>query len=133
MIMSTNEFLILVDQEDKVSQERLRLEPAPEAVWKDVLINYPPLKRIVTQNKVLPLSILYLLAGDADPLIRFDIARKRSLPIELFKLLSEDSDESVRATVARNPKAPLNIVKRLAEDTSSFVSCAARERLGDQP
>jgi hypothetical protein len=129
MIASAAEFHRLRTSNQPEEYRRAAIEAADEAVWLDIITNYPDMRFWVAQNKTVPLGILRLLARDRDPEVRIMMAMKRKLDLELFDLLSRDQDPAVRRRIALNPKVPLQVLNRLAGDEETFVANAAIERL----
>jgi hypothetical protein len=129
MIASAAEFHRLRTSNQPEEYRRAAIEAADEAVWLDIITNYPDMCFWVAQNKTVPLSILRLLARDKDSEVRIMMAMKRKLDLELFNLLSRDQDPAVRRRIALNPKVPLEVLNRLAGDEETFVANAAIERL----
>lgn len=129
MIESFEEFEAIVAKEDEASRARLRNDTIPAIVWTEVIENHPELKRALTLNKTLEMAAIRLLAADADPAIRCDMADLRRLPTDLFETLANDEDESVRARIAWNKKTPEAVLRKLAEDSSPMVSTVAKEQL----
>lgn len=106
MISSAQEFAELRERNDP----RAAHDDAPEAVWQDVLRQFPAFKEWVVRNKKIPISILCDLADDPDPRIRVEIATKRKCPPSLLERLACDAEESVRLRVAHNAKTPLHFI-----------------------
>lgn len=129
MLQSAEEFVILRTSDNPAEYHRAAHDEAPEAVWLDTIRRFPDMKIWVVRNKTVPLSMLYVLASDADPHVRWEVATKRKLDAHLFDLLSRDPDEGVRHCLACNRKIPLAVLQRLAADDSPFVRDVAVERL----
>jgi hypothetical protein len=124
MISSAKEFIDLRQDNDRRATHDL----ANEAVWLDIISQYPNYKEWVIHNKTVPLTILRLLAKDADARVRSVVAMKRKCDTELLELLARDSDEGVRHQVACNKKTPQYILDRLRNDASPLVAEAAKGR-----
>ena len=77
-----------------------------EAIWQQVIAEHPEIKIWVVRNKTVPLSMLRILATDADTSVRWEVAGKRKLDDALFEALCADRDESVRRVVLTNAKCP---------------------------
>ena len=116
MIASAEEFARLRVNKDPAEQARATHEAADESVRRAVIADYPELKIWVVRNKTIPLEILRLLAIDADPRVRSEVATKRKLDDALFATLAKDSDESVRRAVALNAKCPAEIKESQNDD-----------------
>lgn len=129
MIDSLSHFVSLVEKDTDKARASLRGSEAMESVWIEILEARPDLVRVVTLNKLLPDSILRLLAKHPDSDVRTDVANKRRLPHDVFELLALDDDESVRARIAWNKKTPVEVLERLANDEEKIVSDPARNRL----
>ncbi len=129
MISSAEEFVRLRSSELPEEYWRAAHEEASEVVWLDVIARFPDMRKWVAQNKTVPLSMLEILARDADVSVRCMVAAKRKLSPVLFDLLSQDSEGTVRSRIANNKKAPLHILKRLLDDPEAFIRKAALKRL----
>jgi len=129
MIDSADEFRRLRTSEDHQEQRRAALEPTTEEIWIEVIERFPEMREWVAINKTVPVSILRVLATDADARVRSTVATKRKLNRELFELLARDPDDSVRDRVAWNPKVPADLLALLAQDSVEFVASSARERI----
>ncbi len=106
MISSAEEFARLRVSDDPAEQARATHEAANEKIWRAVVTDHPDLKIWVARNKSVQLEILRLLAADADPCVRREVAAKRKLDFALFAALAKDHDESVRRAVALNANCP---------------------------
>jgi hypothetical protein len=100
VIESAEEFVRLRSSEDPEEYGLAAIEPAPEAVWLEVIARFPEMRPWVAHNKTVPLSILKILADDEDADVRAAVASKRKLSDELFIRLARDTDEGVRARIA---------------------------------
>jgi hypothetical protein len=129
MIESADEFIRLRDSSDPAEYERAAHDQAPEDVWLDVIQRFPKYRFWVAQNKTVPISILQILATDADERVRWMVARKRKLPSDLVTLLASDSSESVRAATARHRKASPEVLTALSDDPSPIVREIAIRRM----
>lgn len=129
MINSAEEFVHLRSSELPEEYWRAAHEEAPEAVWLDVIARFPDMRKWVAHNKTVPLSMLEILARDADVAVRCMVAAKRKLSPALFDLLSQDSEGRVRSSIANNRKVPMHILKRLADDPEAFIREGALKRL----
>lgn len=127
-IESAEEFVRLRTSEDPHDYRRAASEDAAESVWREVVAGNAEMRFWVAQNKSVPLSILRLLAVDADPRVRSMVAAKRKLDAALCAVLVQDRDESVRARLARNPNLPDVIVEQLRWDDSALVRAAVDSR-----
>jgi hypothetical protein len=109
MIPSAQEFSRLLESADPAEQARARHESADEAVWQQVIADYPDLQIWVVRNKTVPLSILRILARSRNVHVRREVAGKRKLDEALFGQLAHNDDESVRFALLNNPKCPAHI------------------------
>jgi hypothetical protein len=121
MIDSAEEFVTLRTSERQDEYLRAATEPAPIAVWFEVIDRYPEMKRWVAHNKTIPIEILEVLARAPDPDIRMAVAMKNKLTESLFAILAEDQDYSVRQRIVYNKNAPLHIVLKLAENPANHI------------
>jgi hypothetical protein len=132
VIASAEEFVALRTSDDLGEQARATHEPAPEAVWLDVIARFPDMRPWVVHNKTVPLAILHLLADDPDPDVRWWVATKRKADSDLLDKLSRDPNDGVRARVACNRSTPLWLLERLAADPSEDVAEGARNQLAER-
>jgi hypothetical protein len=130
MIESAAEFIRLRSSDDPDEYRRAAHEPAPLAVWRELVEHHPAMRFWVVHNKQVPLEILRLLAEDPDPRVRSMVADKRKLDQATFEVLAGDADAAVRARVARNAKAPTGVLERLAGDPEPLVRDAVAARTG---
>lgn len=114
MIKTAQEFLRLVDSEDKADRWRARIDEAAEELWSEVLMIAPDYVGSVALNKRLPDAILRVLATDPNDRIRGIVAMKRRLPSDVFQMLADDASELVRITIAKNPRTPTSALRKLA-------------------
>lgn len=122
MISSAKEFIDLRQDNDP----RATHDSAHEAVWLEIINQYPNYNEWVVHNKNVPVSILRLLAKDPDARVRSVVAMKRKCDKGLFELLARDADDNVRHQVACNKKTPQYILDWLRNDSSGMVAEAAR-------
>lgn len=129
MIATAEEFVAL--RESSAQEEYLRAarDNAPIAVWRDVIVRFPSMRRWVALNKTVPTEIMEVLAGETDPEVRRTVAMTNRLPLHLIVHLSRDPAECVRLRIACNRKAPIDVLKTLSADASVDVSNAALGRL----
>jgi hypothetical protein len=132
VISTAEEFVRLRESEIEAEYQRAAHEPAPVAVWLEVIAKYPTMRSWVALNKTVPLEILEVLAKDSDADVRFTVALKRKLSPELFELLARDPSESVRERIACNAKAPLHVLEKLAKDEVAFVAEAAEKKVRER-
>ena len=131
MIHSAEEFVRLRLSSQPAEYHRAAHEEAPEAVWFRIIECYPELRQWVAHNKTVPISILAVLADDADATVRCTVAEKRTLTFTLRHKLAHDPDASVRARLAHNRKCEKVILELLATDQEALVrvgtarSCAS--------
>lgn len=128
-IESSDEFLKILDDDEKMQSDRSRFCHAAEAVWLQILDDYPHLKKWVAWNKTIPDKILNTLSEDNDSEVRWWIASRRRLSSDLLEKFSTDDSSSIRERIARNPFTPRHILERLSDDEEDHVASTARERL----
>jgi hypothetical protein len=129
MIQSAEEFVRLRSSKDVRTWLSAYSEPAPEAVWMDVIARHPELKGDVASNRTAPDSIVRLLAADPDHGVRAVVSRRSDLPADLIERLSQDRDDGVRWTIAGNLRTAAAVRERLALDGSPKVADRARQIL----
>ena len=130
MIESASEFVRLRLSENREEYSRAANDAAPVEVWTEVIAAHPDMREWVAHNKTVPISILELLAADANPSVRQAVATKRKLTRQLFEALTRDPDDSVRARIAHNAKVPADLLQKLCSDAVPHVAEAARSRVG---
>ncbi len=116
MIESAAEFARLRMSDDPAEQARATHDAAEEGVWRAVIVHTPELKIWIARNKSVQMEILHLLAADADPRVRREVAAKRKLDLALFVALANDPDESVRRAIALNAKCPARIKEGMNDE-----------------
>ena len=131
MIESSAEFLRLVESSEPADRKRAAWEPAPDAVWHEVLERHPGLHFAVAHNRTVPESVLVLLLDAEDWRVRDRIAAKNACSPLLLEMLSHDRHDAVAATVAAHPHTPEPVLRRLAEHSWAKVRDRARARLND--
>ncbi|MBW3570986.1 MAG: HEAT repeat domain-containing protein [Gemmatimonadetes bacterium] len=131
MIETAEEFVRLRTSDDPAEYRRAAADPAPQAVWFELVERYPEMRFWVAQNKTVPHSVLERLAADPDPDVRSMVARKRKLQPALMARLADDPNDGVRHGVVCNASCPPDILRRLASDRWSTVAEEARARLED--
>jgi hypothetical protein len=129
VIATAAEFVRLRTSEDPSEYGRAAHEEAADAVWLEVIRDFPEMRTWVAHNKTVPLSILEILSRDPSAAVRSAVADKRKLTTELRQVLSRDSDAGVRARVAHNAKCEREILEALAHDEEVIVRSAAAEKL----
>jgi hypothetical protein len=129
MINSAEEFIALRLSNDPEMYNKSAHDSASVEVWRDVIADYPNMKRWVAHNKTVPLDILRILADDPDPDVRMTVAMKRKCDAALFEKLANDPHMSVRLAVAFNAKTPKEILQRLSRDSLERVAEIAAARL----
>jgi hypothetical protein len=105
-----------------------REEALPE-VWLQDIAASPDMRFWVAQNKMVPVRILEILAGDPDATVRGMVASKRKLPEELQILLAGDPDGGVRDRLANNAKATIAALQKIAEGATGIAAKNAARRL----
>lgn len=131
MIDSAEEFVRLRNSELKEEYDRAAREEAPDAVWKELIQQYPDMKIWVVGNKTVPVFILELLSRDEDTSVRDAVARKRKTPPEVLARLARDDDSGIRYAVVCNRKTPPEICEVLLNDEWDVVAAKARQRLDE--
>ncbi len=131
MIDSVDEFIRLRGSSDSRDYRRSVTDEAPEQVWLDIVREHPGERVGVVQNKTVPLSVLHVLAVDADPRVRFMVAMKRKLTPEILDILALDTDESVRMQVARHRNTSAASLQMLLDDEWGEIRDHVRSRLDD--
>ena len=132
MSPTADEFVRLRASTTPADYLRAANEDATDSVWLEVVQQHPEMRFWVAQSKTVPVSILQLLAADADSKVRSMVAMKNKLTPELFDLLSRDDDPGVRERIARNKRCPVSLLKRLSSDVDELVALAARDRLSQE-
>lgn len=131
MITSAQEFVRLRESEDMDEQRRAGHEPAPLAVWLEVIRDYPHKKEWVAYNKTVPIEILEMLSKDRNSRVRDAVAMKNKLTRELMETLSRDRASSVRHSIACNKNVPREVLMVLAQDPVPEIAAIAVKRLSD--
>lgn len=129
MIESAEEFVELTKSDDPTVQRRAIGYSAPEHVWLDIVDRYPQMRLWVARNKMVPDTILRILAGDKDDGVRAAVATRVTAKVDTLTLLARDPIPDVRERVARNPKASREMLEELVRDKEDSVSVAARETI----
>jgi hypothetical protein len=129
MIESAEQFVTLRKSDEPEEYRRAAHDNATDEVWLEVIAKYPEMRAWVAHNKTVPVHILRLLAGDAEPTVRATVAAVRRLDPATFELLASDPDAGVRGRIALNAKAPQAVLARLANDSISEVAASAQRRL----
>jgi hypothetical protein len=129
LIKSAQEFIRLRTSELPEDYLRAAREEAPDAVWRELVVDHPEMRQWVAHNKTVPVEILELLHADSSAEVRWTVARKRKLPERLQQALAADSEASVRHALAYNAKLAHAVLQKLASDREPFVREAAMRRL----
>jgi hypothetical protein len=129
MISSAQEFVELRTSDDPSLYNRAARDTASEEVWLEVIRQHPEMKEWVAHNKTVPLTILAILADDADSKVRHMVAMKRKLSLELFEKLARDPDYSVRQRIAYNAKTPVSVLRHLCDDSEPEIASIAQGRI----
>lgn len=132
MISSFADYIQYIESEDNSIFRRAISEAVSEEVLLQVIEKRPDLKTWVISNKLVPESVLILLANDEDQDVRYKVATKRKTPLPILERLADDSVESVRRAVTHNAKASKHILEKLAQDTAPEVAEKANLRLRQQ-
>lgn len=123
------QFASLAHDADPNTRKRALQVTAPENVWFEIVKEFPGLKRTLSLNKTLPVTVLKQLAADDDPQVRSTVARKRKLPPDVLEELASDIDSGVRLAVVFHPRCPRYVLERLTTDAWEEVASKARARL----
>lgn len=126
MICNIDEYLNLVNSEDKEDTNRTINEELSSELILEIIKNYPGKKSWLAHNKHLPVSVLRLLALDENDDVRFTIAMKKKCDRHIFEILMKDPNFSVRMAVVRNNKLPIDLLKLLAFDKENEISEEAK-------
>lgn len=129
MISSAREFIRLRTSSRPDDQERATKDSASDAVWVEVIEQYPEMRSWVAHNKTVSVAVLTMLSTVRDVSVRRAVARKRKLPHELLETLAADADEGVRLAVASNRSTPASVLRKLLRDPWRRVAEVAHERL----
>jgi hypothetical protein len=140
MINTVEEFIRLRDSEKPEEYNRANYDFLPDEVAFEIIEKYPEYKEWVGINSSISLKVLYRLAEDEDPDVRWHIAslhaftgeKVHTLDRYLLDKLSRDQDESVRQRVAYHPDTPVDILERLTHDLWKNCAEAAREKLAQR-
>lgn len=132
MIQTAAKFVQLRTSNDPADQARASHDEAAEEVWLDLIRSHPEMRRWVAHNKTVPDRILTLLARDADPAVRWEVAGKRRATADLLRVLALDDDDTVRVRVARNPRTGIEELRALVADRSWVVREAAEFALASR-
>ncbi len=131
MIKSAEEFVRLRMSEIPEEYNRAALEEAESDVWKQVISDYPDMRKWVAHNKSIPDEIIRVLVFDKDWSVRHTLARKRKTPLDVLEILAKDVDEVVRHSVAAHARTSPEILKTMLNDKWSVVADIAKERLAE--
>ncbi|MDX6307400.1 MAG: hypothetical protein QOI06_446 [Nocardioidaceae bacterium] len=82
---------------------RFEEEDISESVGLEVLERYPDKRMALLHNRRLPISILRILAADADFRVRRAVAQHPGLDAQLIEVLSIDDYPGVRLMLLFNP------------------------------
>ncbi len=132
-IQSADEFVRLRLSDDPAEYNRAAHEDAPAAVWDEVVLARPEMRKWVVNNKTVPLAVLRRLAADPDVDVRCAVAGKRKLDRALFVALGADPAPEVRHRIAWNAKVPYDVLAALTDDAEEWVAEAARHRMEVRP
>ena len=131
MIESAQEFIRLRTSTVKAEYDRAAHEPAPLAVWWELVREHPHMRAWIAHNKTVPVEILVALSEDDSAAVRSAVAMKRSAPPAILDRLARDADSSVRQAVAFNAKTPRSVLEILAGDPWDAVADKAKARLAE--
>lgn len=129
MICNAEEFLNLRESKKEHEYQRAAREPAPLAVWKEVIKKYPHMRRWVAYNKTVPNEILQVLAQDIDKEVREMVAMRRSAGEDILYKLSKDKEEIVRRSVLFNPRVTKKVLESLLDDPEDGIQKIALMKL----
>ena len=128
-IESADEFYRLRTSSNPAEYNRAAHDTASDDVWREIIAHFPDMRQRVAHNKTVPVSMLEILATDADWRVRHMVALKRKLPEQLQLQLARDKNKGVRRTIACNAKATPRALKMLIDDPVADIREHARSRL----
>lgn len=85
----------------------------------------------VAHNRLIPIEIMEILAGDANERVRFKIAAKNRLSEHIQLILANDSVSSVRQRIAYNKKSTLQVLSILLTDEDKEIRMLAKTRIDE--
>ncbi|MDD5369484.1 MAG: hypothetical protein PHQ40_10380, partial [Anaerolineaceae bacterium] len=129
MIKSSEEFAQLRTSSNPSDHHRASQEPASDAVWFEIIKNYPEMRAWVAQNKTISSEVLDMLSQDPSAEVRSLVAMKRKLPERIQLLLAADPDEGVRSRLVYNDKATKRVLEILSRDAKPSIRERASERV----
>ena len=132
MITSFEDYIDLLDNDDNAVFRRAVEEAVSEDVLFRTITERPELKKWIIHNKLVPDSVIILLAEDQDDNVRSRVARKRKLPFQYLVRLAQDQSEVVRSVVVHHPKITKQLLDILSHDKEPEIAEIARQRLSDQ-
>jgi hypothetical protein len=131
LIRSAEEFVRLRRSDQREEYERAANDSASIEVWREIILQYPDMRRWVAHNKTVPIEILSVLAGDPDGGVRTMVAMKRKLTPGILEMLAVDENESVRLRVAMHRNTSPDVLSVLVNDPWIRVREVAMQRLAD--
>ena len=129
MIESADEFYRLRTSDDPEEYWHAAHDNAPDDVWREIIARFPDMRVFVAHNKTVPITILDVLANDADWRVRDMVAMKRKLPEYLQLRLAQDTHEAVRRSLVYNARATRRVLELIAHDEVEEIREHARSRL----
>ena len=116
MITSAAEFVALRCSTNPDDYRRSAREDASEETWRQVIEQWPEMRRWVAHNKTIPESIVRELFKRNDEEVKFVLAMKRSTPTDILDTLATDESDSIRLAVARHPEVSKSTLELLMND-----------------
>jgi len=130
-ITSAKEFVRLRDSQIPQEYEQAAYRPISASVCREIIENYPEMKKWVIHNKTVPMEILEELSSDKNVNIRDAVLGKKN-SVTILEKLSSDPEPHIRFLVAGKPNTALDILKRLAMDPEPNVRIRAQRRLNNE-
>lgn len=116
MLQSADQYKEWFDAPDSMERARALREPAPEAVWLEVISRFPECRADVAWNPEVPLSALKLLRQDEDEHVRWRVRTNE----QWLQVHPEDSKPW-----NDDPAAPIQL--RLTEQEREVLEAGLRE------
>ncbi len=115
MISSAQEFVDLRCSDDPEEYRRAAFDEATEETWRQVIEQYPEMRRWVAHNKTIPEGVIRQLYAIGDYDILIALAMKRRTPSDVLHDMAVKGHDSVRMAIARHPhvlKLTLELLKK---------------------
>lgn len=103
MVRSAAQVVRMMPDGEESDLRRFEEEDISESVGLEVLERYPDKRMALLHNRRLPISILRILAADADFRVRRAVAQHPGLDAQLIEVLSIDDYPGVRLMLLFNP------------------------------